>query len=44
MSPADLINQVLPFVKKSPKYGGIMLYDRFEDIKTGYSSKVIGSV
>ncbi|KAM5555527.1 acidic endochitinase-like [Rosa sericea] len=41
---ADLINQVLPFVKKSPKYGGIMLYDRFEDDKTGYSSKVIGSV
>ncbi|PRQ58358.1 putative chitinase [Rosa chinensis] len=27
----DMINQVLPFVKMSAKYGGVMLYDRFED-------------
>ncbi|KAI8562801.1 hypothetical protein RHMOL_Rhmol03G0063600 [Rhododendron molle] len=32
-----LISQVLPFVKSSPKFGGIMLWDRFHDWKCGYS-------
>ncbi|KAB2599514.1 acidic endochitinase-like [Pyrus ussuriensis x Pyrus communis] len=40
----DLINQVLPFVKKSAKYGGVMLYDKFNDDKSGYGSKIQGSV
>ncbi|XP_044972982.1 acidic endochitinase-like [Hordeum vulgare subsp. vulgare] len=36
----DLVSKVLPVVKKSKKYGGIMLWSRFYDGKTGYSDKV----
>ncbi|KAH7849340.1 hypothetical protein Vadar_016558 [Vaccinium darrowii] len=39
-----LINQVLPFVKGSSKYGGIMLWDRFNDLNSKYSDAVRGSV
>ncbi|XP_027119883.1 basic endochitinase-like [Coffea arabica] len=39
-----LISEVLPFVKGSSKYGGIMLYDRYNDKQNGYSSAVKGSV
>ncbi|BBN69709.1 chitinase A, partial [Prunus dulcis] len=44
VNPNDLKNQVLPFVKGSPKYGGVMLYDKFNDDKSGYSSQIRGSV
>ncbi|KAL8130309.1 hypothetical protein V2J09_019464 [Rumex salicifolius] len=44
VASATLINQVLPFVKQSPKYGGVMLWDRFNDINSGYSSRIQGSV
>ncbi|KAK4280187.1 hypothetical protein QN277_011842 [Acacia crassicarpa] len=37
-------SQVLPAIKGFPKYGGVMLYDRFNDLKTGYSKAIIGSV
>ncbi|KAL3506854.1 hypothetical protein ACH5RR_032236 [Cinchona calisaya] len=39
-----LTSQVLPFAKGSPKYGGIMLWDRYNDEQSGYSSAVKGSV
>ncbi|KAF7148605.1 hypothetical protein RHSIM_Rhsim03G0199000 [Rhododendron simsii] len=39
-----LISQVLPFVKSSSKYGGIMLWDRSHDLTSGYSDAVKGSV
>ncbi|XP_052211341.1 basic endochitinase-like [Diospyros lotus] len=39
-----LISEVLPTVKGSPKYGGIMLYDRYGDLKSGYSDAVKGQV
>ncbi|KAH7848384.1 hypothetical protein Vadar_002169 [Vaccinium darrowii] len=39
-----LINQVLPFVKGSSKYGGVMLYDRFNDLNNKYSDAIRGSV
>nr|AAB34670.1 chitinase-B, PLC-B [Phytolacca americana=pokeweed, leaves, Peptide, 274 aa] [Phytolacca americana] len=40
-----LINQVLPFVKGSgQKYGGVMLWDRFNDKNSGYSTRIKGSV
>ncbi|KAI4355164.1 hypothetical protein L6164_003962 [Bauhinia variegata] len=42
--PQTLINQVLPFVKNSAKYGGVMLWDRNNDKQTGYSSQIRGSV
>ncbi|PQQ06162.1 acidic endochitinase [Prunus yedoensis var. nudiflora] len=40
----DLINKALPFVKRSPKYGGVMLYDKFNDDKSGYCSKIKGKL
>ncbi|KAF3439928.1 hypothetical protein FNV43_RR01195 [Rhamnella rubrinervis] len=39
-----LISQLLPFVKNSAKYGGVMLWDRNNDIKSGYSSEIKGNV
>jgi chitinase len=40
----DLVSKVLPVVKKSSKYGGIMLWSRFYDLQTGYTDKVKASV
>lgn len=37
---ADLTSQVLPIIKKSGKYGGIMLWSKYYDDLTGYSSAV----
>nr|AFY08286.1 class III chitinase [Acacia koa] len=43
--PVNVMNsQVLPAIKGSTKYGGVMLYDRFNDLKNGYSKAIIGSV
>ncbi|KAK1282406.1 hypothetical protein QJS10_CPB22g00043 [Acorus calamus] len=42
--PGTLTSQVLPAVKGSPKYGGIMLWSRYQDGINGYSSAVKGSV
>jgi chitinase len=39
-----LTSQVLPFAKKSSKYGGVMLWNRYQDLQTGYSSKIKSSV
>ncbi|CAL9048737.1 unnamed protein product [Musa banksii] len=36
----ELISHVLPIVKRSDKYGGIMLWSKYYDELTGYSSKV----
>ncbi|OAY81613.1 Acidic endochitinase [Ananas comosus] len=36
----DLTSQVLPIIKKSGKYGGIMLWSKYYDDLTGYSSAV----
>ncbi|KDP22189.1 hypothetical protein JCGZ_26020 [Jatropha curcas] len=41
--PADVLtSQVLPAIKSSPKYGGVMLWSKFYD--NGYSSSIKGSV
>ncbi|KAL2550602.1 Acidic endochitinase [Forsythia ovata] len=40
--PDVLINQVLPAIKGSPKYGGIMIWNKFFD--QSYSSAIVGSV
>ncbi|KAG2384674.1 hypothetical protein LR48_Vigan10g117600 [Vigna angularis] len=43
--PSDvLISQVLPKIKQSSKYGGVMLWSRFCDLQNGYSNNIIGSV
>nr|KYP44336.1 Basic endochitinase [Cajanus cajan] len=41
--PRALINQLLPIVR-SPKYGGVMLWDSYHDLQFGYSGKIRGRV
>lgn len=41
--PPDVLNsQVLPSIRQSPKYGGIMLWNKYFD--SGYSSAIKGSI
>ncbi|KAK1320267.1 hypothetical protein QJS10_CPA03g00251 [Acorus calamus] len=42
--PSTLTSQVLPVVQGSSKYGGIMLWNRYQDGLNGYSSAVKASV
>ncbi|GAB4826294.1 hypothetical protein Ancab_040357 [Ancistrocladus abbreviatus] len=43
--PADVLtSQVLPIIKKSTKYGGVMFWSRYWDEQSGYTSSIIGSV
>ncbi|XP_065871546.1 acidic endochitinase-like [Euphorbia lathyris] len=37
---ADLISQVLPAIKGSNKYGGVMLWSKYYDDQTGYSKAI----
>ncbi|KAJ4849890.1 hypothetical protein Tsubulata_045109 [Turnera subulata] len=39
-----LKSQVLPFVKGSAKYGGVMLWNRYNDARDGYSSRIKDNV
>ncbi|XP_015878153.1 hevamine-A-like [Ziziphus jujuba] len=43
--PADvLINQILPEIKDTSRYGGVMLWNRYYDIKSNYSSSIVDHV
>ncbi|MBA0718915.1 hypothetical protein Golax_006632 [Gossypium laxum] len=42
--PNVLTSQILPVIKRSSKYGGIMLWSKFFDDKNGYSNSVVTSV
>ncbi|XP_076930040.1 acidic endochitinase SE2-like [Bidens hawaiensis] len=42
--PDALISQVLPSIKSSPKYGGVMLWNRYFDQQNGYSNAIKGSI
>nr|DAD43249.1 TPA_asm: hypothetical protein HUJ06_001479 [Nelumbo nucifera] len=35
-----LIHQILPKIKASPKYGGVMLWNKYLDDKNGYSNTI----
>lgn len=37
---ADLTSNVLPAIKNSAKYGGVMLWSRYYDAQSGYSSSI----
>ncbi|GLJ20995.1 hypothetical protein SUGI_0383760 [Cryptomeria japonica] len=41
---ATFISDVLPQIKTSSKYGGIMLWSKYDDEQTGYSSAIKASV
>ncbi|XP_021890539.1 hevamine-A-like [Carica papaya] len=36
----DLVSEVLPAIKNSGKYGGVMLWSKYYDDQSGYSSKI----
>ncbi|QCE08956.1 chitinase [Vigna unguiculata] len=39
--PVDvLVSKILPAINKTPKYGGVMLWSRYEDKTSGYSSYI----
>ncbi|KAA8536848.1 hypothetical protein F0562_029326 [Nyssa sinensis] len=40
VNSTTLINEILPILKESPKYGGIMLWSRYYDLLTGYSEAI----
>ncbi|KAL5697927.1 chitinase [Ranunculus cassubicifolius] len=40
ISAHDLISKVLPMIKGSSKYGGVMLWSKYYDDQTGYSSAI----
>ncbi|XP_062008404.1 hevamine-A-like [Rosa rugosa] len=42
--PADLNSQVLPAIKNSAKYGGVMLWSKYYDDLDGYSSSIKNDV
>nr|AAD11423.1 chitinase [Mesembryanthemum crystallinum] len=44
ISPSLLKSKVLPKIKKSPKYGGVMLWSRYWDKVSGYSKAIKSSV
>ncbi|KAL1295490.1 hypothetical protein HN51_056374 [Arachis hypogaea] len=40
ISPQDLCTKVLPIIKHTPNYGGVMLWDRFRDVTNHYSDQI----
>ncbi|EOY23403.1 hypothetical protein QUC31_008246 [Theobroma cacao] len=42
--PGVLTSKILPEIKKSPKYGGVMLWNRYLDKVTGYSAAIKSKV
>ncbi|KAK7261830.1 hypothetical protein RIF29_28151 [Crotalaria pallida] len=41
--PDMLISNILPVIKKSPNYGGVMLWTTYYDRQSGYSNYIINS-
>ncbi|KAF4352360.1 hypothetical protein F8388_024472 [Cannabis sativa] len=41
---SELKSRVLPKIKKSKKYGGVMLWNKFWDVQNKYSNAIVGSV
>ncbi|KAI6707728.1 hypothetical protein NL676_010690 [Syzygium grande] len=41
---SDFTFKVLPAIKGSAKYGGVMLWSKYYDDQTGYSSSIKGSM
>lgn len=42
--PEVLTSNVLPVIKRSPKYGGVMFWSKYWDDQSGYTSAIKGSV
>ncbi|XP_022764342.1 hevamine-A-like [Durio zibethinus] len=42
--PNVLTSQILPVIRSSAKYGGVMLWSKFYDDQNGYSASIVNSV
>ncbi|XWS61267.1 hypothetical protein CRYUN_Cryun07bG0111500 [Craigia yunnanensis] len=42
--PNVLTSQIIPVIKRSAKYGGVMLWSKFFDDRNGYSATIVKSV
>ena len=42
--PNVLTSQILPVIRSSAKYGGVMLWSKFFDDRNGYSASIVNSV
>ncbi|XVE62977.1 hypothetical protein DITRI_Ditri06bG0162700 [Diplodiscus trichospermus] len=42
--PNELTSQILPVIKRSAKYGGVMLWSKYYDDMNGYSASILNSV
>ncbi|XP_021726779.1 acidic endochitinase-like [Chenopodium quinoa] len=44
LPPGVLTSQVLPLIKKSPKYGGVMFWSKYWDDQSGYTKQIVKDV
>ncbi|KAG6425657.1 hypothetical protein SASPL_116102 [Salvia splendens] len=44
IEPEKLKSEILPVIRQTAKYGGVMLWDRYNDVNSGYSSQIVGDV
>lgn len=44
LPPDVLISQVLPVIKRSPKYGGVMFWSKYWDDQSGYTQQIVNFV
>uniref|UniRef100_A0A5B6YP79 chitinase n=1 Tax=Davidia involucrata TaxID=16924 RepID=A0A5B6YP79_DAVIN len=44
IDPSTLVTQVLPAIKSTSKYGGVMIWSRYYDLLSGYSTAIKSSV
>ncbi|KAK4436253.1 Hevamine-A [Sesamum alatum] len=40
IEPEELTTKVLPLIKSSPNYGGVMVFDRLFDVRANYTAKI----
>lgn len=44
IDPDSLVTKILPQIRDSPNYGGVMLWSRWHDINNNYSPRIISGV
>lgn len=44
VEPEIVTNEILPRIKNSPRYGGVMLWSRYYDIENNFSPRIVSDV
>ncbi|KAL1565530.1 chitinase [Salvia divinorum] len=44
ITPEQLKSEILPVIRQSANYGGVMLWDRYYDVTNNYSPQIVGYV